>query len=374
MASNSGWIKVHREILNHPLVGAGQPVPPADPLRGSYSRLEAWLWLIMNASFEDHWVMNRGRKMTLQRGDLLGGWLFLAQTFNWSQKTVRTWIEKLIADQMICRRTIELQIEHHGGQSELGTQPGKQSEDKKGNQVQVLTIQNYNAYQDFGGFSGASKVDGDRASKKASEGQANGKQTATHKEGKEGKEGKKTPPVSPPLGGGDILTKFEEFWALFPAAPFRKLGKQEALRIFRQIVTGQKSHTSKGKKKVDGLPQTSAEDLLDAVKRYAASKPDPDFAPAPITWLNQGRWLDDIPSGNAATAAAQQMPWWMNPEKLRGMDDDRWRSGIAKYANGIWPIDKLGPAPGNPKCVVPRALITEMRLDEIYTPQGMKRR
>ena len=51
-------------------------------------------------------VNNRGRKMTLERGDLLGAFTFLAHTFNWSRRTVKTWVDRLIEDNMLKRKAI----------------------------------------------------------------------------------------------------------------------------------------------------------------------------------------------------------------------------------------------------------------------------
>jgi hypothetical protein len=82
--------------------------------------------------------------------------------------------------------------------------------------------------------------------------------------------------------GAAIDLQFEEFWKAFPSG--RKQGKGDALDLFRQIVTG------KHKKR----PRTSAAILIDAVKRYAATKPDPKYTPMPTTWLNGGRWMDDL--------------------------------------------------------------------------------
>ena len=82
--------------------------------------------------------------------------------------------------------------------------------------------------------------------------------------------------------GSEIDLQFEEFWKAFPAG--RKQGKGDALDLFRQIVTG------KHKKR----PRTSAAILIDAVKRYAATKPDPKYTPMPTTWLSGGRWMDDL--------------------------------------------------------------------------------
>lgn len=166
MASNR-WVAIDPDILTHPLVGAGQQVPPADPSRGSYSRMEAWIWLICNASFADHTVINRGRKMTLARGDLLGAWAFLAHQWNWSAKTVRTWVEKLIADNMLKKKAVELQSEHHGSSDTSGTEDGKYY----GNQAQVLSVVNYWRFQ-FERYE-------ERQPERQPERQANGNQRAT---------------------------------------------------------------------------------------------------------------------------------------------------------------------------------------------------
>lgn len=161
------WVAIDPDILTHPLVGAGQAVTPADPSRGAYSRMEAWVWIICNASFADHTVMNRGRKMTLQRGDLLGAWLFLAHQWNWSQKTVRIWVEKLVADNMLKKKTVELQIEHNEAVNPSGTERGM----FHGNQAQVLSVHNYWRYQ-FERYNEGQPIG-------QPEGQPKGSQTAT---------------------------------------------------------------------------------------------------------------------------------------------------------------------------------------------------
>jgi hypothetical protein len=34
--------------------------------------------------------------------------------------------------------------------------------------------------------------------------------------------------------------------------------------------------------------------MVDGVRRYAATQPDPRYVPLPKTWLNDGRWADDV--------------------------------------------------------------------------------
>jgi uncharacterized protein YdaU (DUF1376 family) len=92
-------------------------------------------------------------------------------------------------------------------------------------------------------------------------------------------------PYSPPVGDEHPLDRvFEEFWAAFP--PGRKQGKGTARDLFGQIVSGR--HRKR---------RAKAADLIEAAKRYAATKPDPQYTPAPTTWLNQGRWEDEPTGG-----------------------------------------------------------------------------
>jgi hypothetical protein len=65
---------------------------------------------------------------------------------------------------------------------------------------------------------------------------------------------------------------FEEFWKVFP----RKVGKGEARKAFR-----------------NALKRASAEEIVAGAKRYAATKPDPEFTKHPGPWLNADRWLDE---------------------------------------------------------------------------------
>lgn len=83
------WIAINREILAHHIVGAGQVVKPADPSRGAFSVLEAWLWCLTNAAYKPTTVLNKGREMTLEPGQVMAGRAYLAKTWNWSEMTVR---------------------------------------------------------------------------------------------------------------------------------------------------------------------------------------------------------------------------------------------------------------------------------------------
>jgi hypothetical protein len=74
---------------------------------------------------------------------------------------------------------------------------------------------------------------------------------------------------------------FERFWRAFP--PGRKIDKGDCRDLFDKIVSGK--HKTR---------RVSAEEIIAAVERYAATKPDPKYTPAVKTWLNGGRWEDDV--------------------------------------------------------------------------------
>jgi hypothetical protein len=67
---------------------------------------------------------------------------------------------------------------------------------------------------------------------------------------------------------------FEEFWKVYP----RKVGKGEARKAYR-----------------NALKRATAEEILAGAKRYAESKPDPEFTKHPGPWLNADRWADEDP-------------------------------------------------------------------------------
>lgn len=122
---SGNWIAVSRDMRKHPIVGMGQPVPAADPKRGSYSRYEAWQDLLMEAKYLPFKTSNKGKIVLLERGQLMASRAWLAERWNWSEKTVRLFLDRLEKDFMLRR--------------ERGQQ--------KGNTVNIVTICNYDIYQ-----------------------------------------------------------------------------------------------------------------------------------------------------------------------------------------------------------------------------------
>lgn len=90
-----------------------------------------------------------------------------------------------------------------------------------------------------------------------------------------------TPPISPPRGEGvnKYPADFLQFWAVYP----RKTGKDAALKSWRR---------RKDKPPTDELIRIVAEQ-----KTWPQwTKDGGEYIPHASTWLNQGRWADELPT------------------------------------------------------------------------------
>jgi len=147
-----GFIALARTLRDHPVVGVGKVVKPSDPARGFvYSRGEAWIDLIMECRYQDGTVMNRGRKMEIKPGQLLGAVSWLAHRWNWSPMGVRWFLNTLEKEGMIERpkpRIADTDLTTELPNGTYATSKHKKKGNKHpGNQVSVLTICKYALYQ-----------------------------------------------------------------------------------------------------------------------------------------------------------------------------------------------------------------------------------
>lgn len=95
--------------------------------------------------------------------------------------------------------------------------------------------------------------------------------------------------TSPRMRGAsdELAIKFEQWWSVFPAG--RKRAKGRCRQMFIMIAKGA-HHTF----------DATADRMIDAARTYAETRPDPQYVPMPLTWLNQGRWEDDPKDSIAA--------------------------------------------------------------------------
>lgn len=218
--------------------------------------------------------------------------------------------------------------------------------------------------------------------------------TATDREREVEREVERDNTPQPPKGGAgaDLIDEqFEIWWKTFPAS-VRKVAKGECAMLFRQAVTGFRHKGRKGQKLAEH-GQVTAEQLIDAVRRYAQTHPDPRYVPAPATWLNQGRWLDEPKAqpqplghvngnghsyanghanGHAAGEQKRADPWWWKgkEDKVRKLPLAVWRKAIETYGQAHWAEEYLGPPPGAEGCLVASEIVAELGLTAKYSAAG----
>lgn len=98
---------------------------------------------------------------------------------------------------------------------------------------------------------------------------------------------------------------FESFWKVYP----RKIGKEKCRNWF-------KSH----KPKEDLVQQ-----MIEAVEQQKKSKQwsNPQYIPHPYTWLNQGRWEDELtPTKDSTFQSAPKNPIQWEEAKANTIEDD----------------------------------------------------
>lgn len=159
------------------------------------------------------------------------------------------------------------------------------------------------------------------------------------------------PPEKPQKKRNDYPADFMEFFAAYPDT--EGMSKKEAFAEWKKL---------------------DAEDRAWAVAALPAFIAKNSRRSSDATTLHAVRYLKYRRfEGFNRNAAPATDAWWKDSTKLAAMTLDRWRRGIAKFANGIWHVHELGPPPGDPRCVVPQEIIDELRLTERYNEHGLAR-
>jgi hypothetical protein len=140
-----GWIGLHRKVKSHWLY----------PAKRKFTEFEAWMHLLLNASFTDSKVMDGLQVIIVKRGDILTSELKLSKDWLWGRDKVRGFLLMLQKDEMISKKSTA--------------------------KFTIITICNYDSYQDF------TTTKPQLTNNKPT---ARQQQTNTLEEGKEGKEGK----------------------------------------------------------------------------------------------------------------------------------------------------------------------------------------
>lgn len=305
------WIATSRAIRNHPLVGYGQPVKPANPRKGAYSRNEAWMDLVMSAAHHETDVRLQGVIVTIKRGQVAGSLTWWATRWNWTVKQVRGFKAQLRQHAMISVS------EGQTPPSEKGTRRDRLSD--------VITICNYEKYQT------------------AAPPKGKGRGRPQPKKGQESNKRKNNSSPLPLSGQGDgdeLAVQFEAFWRAFPEGDWKR-HKADCREEFRRIVTSD---------------ECSAAELVAGATGYAARcrRQRRDYAPeAPLNWLRRRHWEDqtsNVPS--AVDHDGNTLPFWEDDAAIDALEADyplKTRAPALVRKWGGWPPD-YGSTPTSGEC------------------------
>lgn len=402
-----GWIALHRSVIKHPIVGFGHPVKPHDPRRGSFSRAEAWIWLITEASFADRTFHGKDYTINLERGQLVGGRQHLAEVWNWSEKTVRGFLSKLQAELMITLATDEIRA------------------NRRANTPQIITLCKYLDYQlaklDEGPTEGPTK-----GQQRANEGPTKGQiDNNDNNYNNVSVSYPPTPQLAP--GGGDEAKELAIKEAVDRAV--REAAERAEREAEERKQEAKKARAEKAAK-TKAENEAVAQDAADLVAAYNARAVEQGWSVCEVVTPQRAKRLlkrveeiggrqaferaldavklDDFLSGRrpgrdgslfkldidrllsdqsglgdvlarllekSSAPAAEPTPvngrswgWWRGKEEtLRGYPIDRWDGAIRDARpNGTWPWWMLGAPPGHPECLVPDVLVKRYGYAEIY--------
>lgn len=368
----NGWIARHRSVRDHWLVGHGLHVKPADPTRQRcLTKGEAFEDMLMECRYEDGAVNNGGKKMTLLRGEMLGAVSFLANRWNWTPKVVRTFLDQLENDGMIVLKN-----------------PAHEKGNQIGRQANVISICNYNIYQY------ASEMDGQ------SEGQPQGSQRATtgQPEGNIYKDNKVTKeeyiPPTPQGGNAVVDRKIKRDRSRAEKLAANEAMLQQALDIY------QKAAGHFGFARCDQFTPARKQRLLtrlgalggvenfrlalrglsveSPLTRFLRGQEPPRDGRLPFrldldSLLQDGGNLGDV-LGRLYEHAKSHEDRLPRSKPWVSWSDGDWEQQIQTHANGIWPIDKIGPWPTHPDCAAPRHVVERLGLADKYDDNGVKKR
>lgn len=372
---NGNWFAVSRMIFEHYVVGAGQPVAPRDPKRGAYSKMEAWLWLVASAAYEPRKVMNKGREMELQPGQLMGAYSYLSEQWNWTPETVRWFLKRLETTAMITRYC-------HTQRASRNT-----------NQSQVLSVCNYSQYQ-------ITKETEPQPTQQA-EPQADNKPTPSQQHESNNRQITNTPPL-PPQGGGQEQDDFHleptddpkarraaERKRLIDSAVslYNRAAEHWGLSVCKSVTSARAGRIEKRLADIGGLENfrlalraIGKDDFL--MGRKPARPGEQPFRLTIDRLLSTETSMGDVLARllDQATEPEQdslvgpngkRWGWWRGKEdQLRDLPIDWWRKALeSAKPNGTWPWWILTAPPGHDECLMPKSIVDEHRFAETFKGQ-----
>ncbi len=169
-----GWVRLHRKLADHPIW-----------TREKFTKGQAWVDLILLASYADHIAFQSTKAVTVKRGQVLTSQVNLAKRWRWNRETVRTFLLLLKSTNMVAIETSK------------ATDTG----------YTLITMLNYELYQGERLEPKILPSAIDSAIETSIEPASNQHPTATINKGKKGKKEKEPPPS---------VFNEQTFWEKFP--------------------------------------------------------------------------------------------------------------------------------------------------------------
>ena len=238
MNNSQGWISLHRKICENDLW-----------FLEPFTKAQAWIDLVLNTNHKDGVMNIRGNVIPIKRGQIGWSQITMTKRWKWSRQKVRRFLEYLISNEMI--QIDNSEITPRQTQKTIQQKSGMKSKYL----TSITTIINYNSYQ-----SGQETIQ-QTIQQKDNRRYTNNNVNNVNKE---------------------YICSFETFWKQYP----KKVAKKKAETIFKRLATSKKKE------------QEIMKGLGEYIKKWRTEKTDTKFIPNPITWLNQGRWEDDVVISN----------------------------------------------------------------------------
>lgn len=106
-----GWIKIHRKLLDNPITCKDSDY------------LSVWIYLLLNATHKEHDVLFKGKRITLQKGQLITGIISISRKIKIDKNKIQRILKSFENDKQITQQT--------------------------SNKNRLISIINWNEYQDI---------------------------------------------------------------------------------------------------------------------------------------------------------------------------------------------------------------------------------
>ncbi|MBN1830006.1 MAG: hypothetical protein JW884_12815 [Deltaproteobacteria bacterium] len=260
MGNNTGWIKLHRSVMDTP-----------EWLAEPFTRAQAWVDLLLLANHKTGFIRRRGILVTVGRGQVGYSVDSLAARWKWSKcKALRFFSDLKIGGRITRQTSANPELDRHSvdNQSRI-----EKTIPKKSSVTSLITIINYERYQ-----SGDTENDTEERPK-----------TIPEQECKEEKERNMSDPKSD-----------SDFMRFYQAYPNRQ-ARAKAYQAWKKLKVG------------NGLLQSILTAIENQKTHKAALKARGEFCPEwpmPATWLNGRRWEDEIPVVTKTDASGYFKKTW----------------------------------------------------------------